>query len=76
MTGLLASVVRSKHAGSGSSTDRFVVRHTGLSDKTIAAVPRWSSAELPQSSTRAGADGRERPQEFAATCDLRANYAC
>jgi ParB-like chromosome segregation protein Spo0J len=41
-------------------SDRAVAARTGLSGKTIAALRRRSTGELPQSSARIGADGRLR----------------
>jgi ParB-like chromosome segregation protein Spo0J len=44
-------------------SDRAIASCTGLSDKTIAAVRRSTSAEVPQSSVRLGVDGRARPSD-------------
>ncbi|MCP2336073.1 ParB/RepB/Spo0J family partition protein [Actinomadura rupiterrae] len=41
-------------------SDRVVAARTGLSDHTVAAVRR-STAHLPRSNSRVGADGRIRP---------------
>ena len=46
-------------------SDRAAAARTGLSGKTIAALRRRSTGELPQSSTRIGADGRLRPVSSA-----------
>lgn len=46
-------------------SDRAVAARTGLSGKTIAALRRRSTGELPQSSARIGADGRLRPLSSA-----------
>lgn len=42
-------------------SDRAVAVAVGLSDKTVAAVRRGATAEIPQSTARIGADGRVRP---------------
>jgi len=41
-------------------SDRVIGAHTGLAAKTVAVLRR-STADSPQSSTRVGADGRQRP---------------
>ncbi|MEU5116018.1 ParB N-terminal domain-containing protein [Streptomyces longwoodensis] len=46
-------------------SDRAVARVTRLSPKTVGAVRRASSEELPQSKVRIGADGRARPLDAA-----------
>ncbi|WP_432155036.1 ParB/RepB/Spo0J family partition protein [Streptomyces tricolor] len=46
-------------------SDRAVARITRLSPKTVGAVRRASSEELPQSQARVGADGRSRPLDAA-----------
>ncbi|MHC3470881.1 hypothetical protein ACYF6T_19520 [Streptomyces sp. 7R007] len=42
-------------------SDRTIARTAGLSPKTVAAIRRRSSAEIPPSNTRIGQDGRMRP---------------
>lgn len=42
-------------------SDRAIAVATALSDKTVAAIRRRASAELPQLTVRFGADGRARP---------------
>lgn len=42
-------------------SDRAIAGSAGLSDKTVAAIRRKASAEIPRSHTRRGADGRVRP---------------
>jgi ParB-like chromosome segregation protein Spo0J len=42
-------------------SDRAIGHSVGLAAKTIAAVRKRSSEELPQSNTRVGRDGRVRP---------------
>ncbi|WP_328685873.1 hypothetical protein OG226_48240 [Streptomyces sp. NBC_01261] len=42
-------------------SDRTIARTSGLSPKTVAAIRRRSSAEIPPSNTRVGQDGRSRP---------------
>ncbi|MGH3241263.1 MAG: ParB/RepB/Spo0J family partition protein [Spirillospora sp.] len=42
-------------------SDRAIAGWTGLSDKTISAIRRRSSAEISRSSKRIGVDGRARP---------------
>ncbi|MFE7800909.1 ParB N-terminal domain-containing protein [Nocardia sp. NPDC057440] len=42
-------------------SDRAIAASTGLSGKTVAAIRKRSSAEIPQSNVRVGADGRRRP---------------
>jgi len=46
-------------------SDRAIATYTGLSAKTIAAIRRRSSVEIPQSNARIGADGRRRPTDAA-----------
>ncbi|MEV5508769.1 ParB/RepB/Spo0J family partition protein [Streptomyces orinoci] len=46
-------------------SDRAIARITRLSPKTVGAVRRASSEELPQSKVRVGADGRSRPLDAA-----------
>ncbi|MFK4123616.1 ParB N-terminal domain-containing protein [Streptomyces longwoodensis] len=46
-------------------SDRAVARITRLSPKTVGAVRRASSEEVPQSKVRVGADGRARPLDAA-----------
>jgi ParB-like chromosome segregation protein Spo0J len=46
-------------------SDRAVAASTGLSDKTVSAIRTSSTAELPQSDTRLGKDGRVRPLNSA-----------
>jgi hypothetical protein len=46
-------------------SDRAIARITGLSPKTVGAVRRASSEEVPQSKVRVGADGRARPLDAA-----------
>ncbi|AYN43493.1 transcriptional regulator [Streptomyces dangxiongensis] len=46
-------------------SDRAVARITGLSPKTVGAVRRASSEDVPQSEVRVGADGRSRPLDAA-----------
>ncbi|WP_051467892.1 ParB N-terminal domain-containing protein [Actinomadura oligospora] len=47
-------------AAEPQASDRMVAARTGLSARTVAAVRR-STARIPQSNTRVGADGRARP---------------
>ncbi|RMI32502.1 ParB/RepB/Spo0J family partition protein, partial [Actinomadura harenae] len=47
-------------AAEPQASDRMVAARTGLSARTVAAVRR-STARIPQTNTRVGADGRERP---------------
>jgi ParB-like chromosome segregation protein Spo0J len=42
-------------------SDRAIARASGLSPKTVAAIRRRSSGEIPLSNTRIGQDGRTRP---------------
>jgi len=42
-------------------SDRRIAAVAGVSPKTVGAVRRCSTEELPQSNIRRGADGRERP---------------
>lgn len=42
-------------------SDRAIARASGLSPKTVAAIRRRSSGEIPPSNTRVGQDGRTRP---------------
>ncbi|MEU2060935.1 ParB/RepB/Spo0J family partition protein [Streptomyces sp. NPDC013455] len=46
-------------------SDRAIARITRLSPKTVGAVRRASSEELPHSKVRVGADGRSRPLDAA-----------
>ncbi|MDC0772324.1 ParB N-terminal domain-containing protein [Streptomyces sp. HD] len=46
-------------------SDRAIARIAGLSPKTVGAVRRRSSEEVPQSNTRVGQDGRARPLDLA-----------
>ncbi|MFF8392657.1 ParB/RepB/Spo0J family partition protein [Streptomyces sp. NPDC016172] len=46
-------------------SDRAVARIAGLSPKTVGAVRRTSTEEVPQSEARVGADGRSRPLDAA-----------
>lgn len=46
-------------------SDRAIARITGLSPKTVGAVRRTSTEEVPQSKVRVGADGRSRPLDAA-----------
>lgn len=46
-------------------SDRAIASVTGLSHKTVGAIRRRASGEIPQSSTRLGRDGRERPVDAA-----------
>jgi len=46
-------------------SDRAVARITGLSPKTVGAVRRASSEEVPHSKVRVGTDGRSRPLDAA-----------
>ncbi|TDB96422.1 transcriptional regulator [Actinomadura sp. 7K534] len=48
-------------AANPNLSDRAIAGWTGLSDKTISALRKRSSAETPQSSKRIGVDGRARP---------------
>ncbi|MCO5998080.1 ParB/RepB/Spo0J family partition protein [Actinoallomurus rhizosphaericola] len=48
-------------AASPDLSDRAIAGYTGLSDKTVSALRKRSSAENPQSSKRIGVDGRARP---------------
>ncbi|MEV5573147.1 ParB/RepB/Spo0J family partition protein [Spirillospora sp. NPDC052269] len=47
-------------AAEPQASDRMVAARTGLSARTVAAVRR-STARIPQTNTRVGADGRARP---------------
>jgi hypothetical protein len=49
----------------GHWSDRAIARYAGLSPKTVSAVRRRSSVEIPQSNTRSGQDGRVRPLDSA-----------
>lgn len=42
-------------------SDRAVAAATGLSDKTVSRIRACSTADLPQSNSRLGRDGRMRP---------------
>lgn len=44
-------------------SDRAIAATTGLSDKTAGSIRRKSTAEIPQSIARIGADGRVRPRD-------------
>jgi ParB-like chromosome segregation protein Spo0J len=46
-------------------SDRTVAASTGLSDKTVATIRTSATAELPQSNSRLGRDGRMRPLNSA-----------
>ncbi|MFF7652045.1 ParB/RepB/Spo0J family partition protein [Streptomyces sp. NPDC007983] len=46
-------------------SDRAIASVTGLSHKTVGVIRRRASGEIPQSSTRLGRDGRERPVDAA-----------
>ncbi|MGW1838520.1 ParB/RepB/Spo0J family partition protein [Streptomyces sp. NPDC002067] len=46
-------------------SDRAIARITGLSPKTVGAVRRTSTEEIPRSKVRVGADGRSRPLDAA-----------
>ncbi|MFD5574093.1 ParB N-terminal domain-containing protein [Streptomyces cadmiisoli] len=46
-------------------SDRRIASITGLSHKTVGAIRRRASGEIPQSPTRLGRDGRERPVDAA-----------
>ncbi|WP_229924538.1 ParB/RepB/Spo0J family partition protein [Streptomyces sulfonofaciens] len=46
-------------------SDRAIARVSGLSPKTVAAVRRRSTEDLPQSNTRMGTDGRVRAMNAA-----------
>ncbi|WP_308343592.1 transcriptional regulator [Streptomyces sp. MK37H] len=46
-------------------SDRTIARITGLSPKTVGAVRRASTEEVPHSEVRVGADGRSRPLDAA-----------
>ncbi|MFS0691458.1 ParB/RepB/Spo0J family partition protein [Streptomyces nitrosporeus] len=46
-------------------SDRAIARITRLSPKTVSAVRRVSTEEVPQSKARIGADGRSRPLDAA-----------
>ncbi|WP_336319918.1 ParB/RepB/Spo0J family partition protein [Streptomyces lavendofoliae] len=46
-------------------SDRAIARIAGLSPKTVSAVRRASTEEVPQSQVRIGADGRSRPVDAA-----------
>lgn len=48
-------------AASPDLSDRAIASCTGLSDKTVSAIRKRSSAESPQSNKRIGVDGRVRP---------------
>lgn len=48
-------------AASPDLSDRAIAGYTGLSDKTVSALRKRSSAENSQSSKRIGVDGRARP---------------
>ncbi|MFF6878238.1 hypothetical protein ACFY9S_23420 [Streptomyces sp. NPDC012474] len=69
--GLPLSLQERKHAAArlmsthGQLSDRTIAAVTGLSPKTVGAVRRRSTEELPQSNTRIGADGRAHPMDAA-----------
>ncbi|MEW2569959.1 ParB/RepB/Spo0J family partition protein [Streptomyces sp. NPDC047070] len=46
-------------------SDRAIAAVTGLSHKTVGAIRRRASGEIPHSHTRMGRDGRERPVDAA-----------
>ncbi|MEV5778942.1 hypothetical protein AB0L49_48580, partial [Streptomyces antimycoticus] len=46
-------------------SDRAIARITGISPKTVSAVRRASTEEVPQPEVRVGADGRSRPLDAA-----------
>ncbi|PSM44812.1 hypothetical protein C6Y14_01410 [Streptomyces dioscori] len=46
-------------------SDRAIASVTGLSHKTVGAIRRRASGEIPQSHTRLGRDGRKRPVDAA-----------
>ncbi|MFG3408238.1 ParB/RepB/Spo0J family partition protein [Streptomyces sp. NPDC048142] len=46
-------------------SDRAIARITRLSPKTVSAVRRVSTEDVPQSKVRVGADGRSRPLDAA-----------
>ncbi|MBF6339394.1 ParB N-terminal domain-containing protein [Nocardia abscessus] len=46
-------------------SDRAIATTTGLSARTVATLRKRSSAEVPQSNVRIGADGRRRPMDRA-----------
>ncbi|UPZ26782.1 ParB/RepB/Spo0J family partition protein [Streptomyces sp. LRE541] len=46
-------------------SDRAIASVTGLSHKTVGAIRRRASGEIPHSHTRLGRDGRERPVDAA-----------
>ncbi|MEU9558240.1 hypothetical protein [Streptomyces fumanus] len=46
-------------------SDRAIASVTGLSHKTVGAIRRRASGEIPHSPTRLGRDGRERPVDAA-----------
>ncbi|MEU6832495.1 ParB N-terminal domain-containing protein [Nocardia beijingensis] len=46
-------------------SDRAIAATTGLSARTVATIRQRSSAEIPQSNVRVGADGRRRPMDRA-----------
>ncbi|SFQ02792.1 Chromosome segregation protein Spo0J, contains ParB-like nuclease domain [Amycolatopsis arida] len=53
-------------ASHGEWSDRAIAAVTGLAHKTVGAIRRRSSGEVPQSPTRRGRDGRARPVDGAA----------
>lgn len=55
-------------------SDRVVAAVAGLSDKTVAAIRRRTSAESPRLSHRVGRDGRVRPTDAAAARRRAAAY--
>lgn len=46
-------------------SDRAVAAKTGLAHKTVGALRRRSTGEIPQSATRVGRDGRARPLDVS-----------
>jgi ParB-like chromosome segregation protein Spo0J len=46
-------------------SDRAVAGIAGLSDKTVAAIRRRTTADFPNLNHRVGTDGRRRPVDFA-----------
>jgi ParB-like chromosome segregation protein Spo0J len=48
-------------------SDRAIGQSAGLAAKTVAAIRKSSSEEIPQSNTRVGRDGRVRPLDSGAS---------
>jgi hypothetical protein len=48
-----------------TAAERIIARVTGLSPKTVAAVRKRSTAEIPHLRARVGRDGRTRPVDAA-----------